>query len=433
MEEKFRRIVKYLTDIKTCDLCLIGFYMTVLLVYVIPFNRKWDVWFHWIWIIWTLALMVWHVIRKKWVKEPVGIVLYLLFGVCALSYVIQPKGHGIIELKTLINLLMMIIVFFLSSWRAERIQWKKVFDAICLLAVGAVFVMNVVSLFVYFGRSIPGMGFLEPVYTGMLSLPRDYVRPRFFGMHSYPTLAGFNCCTTMILSGYLYDQKRIKLPVLAAHWILCIIMTVLGDARTAYIQIGVILLYVIHRILVQKLERRTVNRMEFAVLVLALIAGVISQWNLITTVFSGNFQLSQFNQFSSNRLTLWSIAFSEFLKRPFTGWGFLNNDCVQLYTLGEYDGTHNILISLLLWTGIPGALLFTVFVVMLVVKVVKQGPVIQKEKTGWLVVLLVCALIQANLDIMIIGEFFRITTPFFWLIAGYFMSAVRETGRVLRK
>ena len=144
---------------------------------------------------------------------------------------------------------------------------------------------------------------------------------------------------------------------------------------------------------------------------------------LFAKLLSSDF--SSVNLLSSNRMIIWTTAFQEFLKRPLLGWGWENGDSIAQFTNENIYNCHNIFINLLLWTGIPCFLLFICFLFMVIKQFVNLSKQSESNILDWMAVVVIALLVQASLDILIIGEDVRAGTQVFWLLAGYLYYSLK--------
>ena len=249
---------------------------------------------------------------------------------------------------------------------------------------------------------------------------------RYSGIYTHPVLTGEKCFLSIVFSCLLYKEKKISVPVLLTVLISSSVMLFLGDPRTTYLQLLFVLAYAVYKWLASKKGKRFAFGCIGVAVILALILFVAKRLSSGGAIAFGE---QAVNQLSSNRLIIWKTALTEFTKRPILGWGWENGDAISAYTNANIENCHNIFVNLLLWTGLPGALLFLTMIVVWTRTIVKKWPLLRKMNYDWYVVITIALFIQSLLDILIIGEDIRVGTPFFWLLAGityYFANNKKE-------
>ena len=122
------------------------------------------------------------------------------------------------------------------------------------------------------------------------------------------------------------------------------------------------------------------------------------------------------NKLSSGRLGMTTKTLSYSKNCLFLGSGYCNSE----FTVAAYEliHPHNIFLALLLYTGIPGLVLFTMFLILNVKDIVHNLDYIKLNNLKWLVVLVICVFFESLLDIAIIGAPINIQTLYFYLCLG---------------
>ena len=113
-------------------------------------------------------------------------------------------------------------------------------------------------------------------------------------------------------------------------------------------------------------------------------------------------------------MTIQTLSYSK--NCLFLGSGYCNSE----FTVAAYKliHPHNIFLALLLYTGIPGLVLFTMFLILNVKDIVHNLDYIKLNNLKWLVVLVICVFFESLLDIAIIGAPINIQTLYFYLCLG---------------
>ena len=119
---------------------------------------------------------------------------------------------------------------------------------------------------------------------------------------------------------------------------------------------------------------------------------------------------------SSGRIQMAEGIIANLKNTMILGNGYCNNDFVlQKYGIQH---PHNLIMALLLYTGIPGLILFVIFLVYNILAINKNIKSIYSNNMKWVLVLVLCLLIESMFDICIIGAPVNIQTLYFWLCLG---------------
>jgi O-antigen ligase len=150
-----------------------------------------------------------------------------------------------------------------------------------------------------------------------------------------------------------------------------------------------------------------------------LAFGVILKWNKIVYLLAimRQYPVEFFQVLTSDRSYLWYCCVMMFLAKPWTGYGYGAEIAAPNYT-----NAHNIFFNLLAWSGIFGILFFAAGLISGIAACIKEK--FRCLNNPYLVCLLLCVMIQANLDIAVLGDMRNPATYFFWLIFGFMVHGV---------
>lgn len=395
---------------------------TLVLLYLVVLLRKstygtiHDV-FRVLFALWTFGLCV-HDLKTHQIPKTIPVLLQIWIAAAGLiSLVLQTKGRGIDQINTLIVFVTLGYVFFTLPFFTTRKEIHKLIVFLAGNGLAVLFLMNVASLLVY-GFHMSQSSAFSSAYEAMIVMRGDQVR--FFGYHQYPTLAGFNSMLAIIL-GFIVvsDQRKPFWYVLqAANCVLALAMIHLAHARGAMLACVLIAMSLVLILLAKKIGGRRTMRIFWTV-VLAGIAVVLLVFHAkiagLITYYSDPEHLYDL---TSERNVIWAAAVDGFRQRPLTGWGWLNGSLIEPISHPSTNNCHNIFFNVLLWTGLSGTVPFVLLFVYSLVSVIRHLKDIYHNGDMWLVVLVLCGLLEALLDIALVGQDNRLIDPYFYLAFG---------------
>ncbi len=411
------------TGVSVFDHCLpVVFYIVFLLYALIPFHlyltpvhTAAEI----IYIVWTAVILVHDLVKGRLCREPAVIILTLFILWAFLSFVLQPKGHGIYPFIHLLETVMMVQVFFTACAFMSDEEADRFAVFIGRLVILPVVIMNLLSLFYHYGHE-------TIAFSGrIISLFDSYMIRggvlRYAGVYYHPVLAGEKCFAAVVFGLFLREKRKISLPLLVIILVSSGIMMKLADSRTAYLQMILAAAFYAGCRLAED-RRRFRLFSAAAVLTVILFAGIF-----LFKYGSTGLTFENLNRISSNRLLIWKTAYGEFLKRPVLGWGWNNGDAVARLNGPNVDDCHNIVFNLLLWTGLPGTLLFVTAGVIRVIRIIRYRHITLKGNCLWYTLITFGFFFQSLLDPLIVGEDIRLGTPLFWFFAGVVYYRMRDS------
>ena len=167
------------------------------------------------------------------------------------------------------------------------------------------------------------------------------------------TLLFMACCALM----YLGDQKKIHMPVVFAGLAYLTLGMALTQSRTAWVQVGACIVYSCWMT-----RSLTFSKNRYTYCLAALYFG----WVLAMPAIMNGLQLAGAREVNVSgtlhdlRRYAWLAMGDAILKRPLAGWGWLQNASAQLAVAMnhpplryEFNYSHNLILDLLLWCGLP--------------------------------------------------------------------------------
>ncbi len=362
-------------------------------------------------IVWTGIILVHDLIAKRIKLDPLMIALSVFYAWSVISFIFQPKGHGIYPFIHLLEMVMFIGVFIPASRTLSAEQVHRFTEIIAWMVIVIITVMNIIAVaFFYLHEQLPFPELIVRLYT---SFGVRNGHPRYPGGYKHPVLAGEKCIAAILCCLLLQSRKKIRPAAAAVIYISSLWMILLADSRTADIQLILIALFLCA---LHCLGNR--KRMRIFAGVLAVLA--VGFCILVYIKLSRNTGplFDRLNRISSNRLIIWKTSLAEFLKRPVLGWGWENGDAIAQYTQAEIYDSHNLAVNLLLWTGLPGFGAFFAAVIVWIRRLLKNKGILHDGVYRWYILITAMFFVQSLLDILIIGDDIRLGTPMFWLFAG---------------
>ena len=368
-------------------------------------------------ILWPI-LMIGNDIKNKAIHpDPMKTALLLFTGFALLSTLIHFSASTADTWTSLWGLINLLYILFTAP--EHETDWHHFFTRLSLFSVayiGLLALASVILLACYRADiSLPmGLASAERIFTyGHMG-----EETRFCGLFGYSTDGGNLCTLGAALSLYLFDQyqnRKAALPVTVLFVLLFSYTVYLLDVRTSMLALLTAAGLVVYRLLRRKCS---VSR-SILILLSALIIGCGAVFVLKRNAIAGFVSQLQEDPYgtlrfvTTGRSVYWQNAFGQFLKHPLLGQGWNNAEGV-----GYFD-CHNLLINLLLWTGICGTGAMLGFFVLLIRRLIENREQIISERLTSLVILLCVILITSMLERAVIGTVN--TNPdasFFWLSAG---------------
>ena len=132
-------------------------------------------------------------------------------------------------------------------------------------------------------------------------------------------------------------------------------------------------------------------------------------------------QINEINKVGTSRGILWKIAIENSFKKPITGYGIENFEQVYLKSGIVQDRPHNVLIQFMVFTGIPGMLLYILFISVVLIKGFCSIKKLKEiDSLPFFVVL--CYFISS-----IFGNSMFYTSPYYFIFLGFLLSNLNLT------
>lgn len=328
------------------------------------------------------------------------------------------------------ELFMITMLFYFIAPRNTSQQFDRLITANGLLVFCCIFMLNIGSLYLFFAgknTSLNVFGTLierKNLFVGANAHSR-LEEGRYFGLFSYPTVAGFRNVLSCILGLHLANNKKVPWIFTIANIIMAFVMIILADSRAAMINMIIVCVFAVSHFLYCKmhLSAKKIFLYIFCLVFGILIALLVIKWQTLMeflTRFSKD-PVGVLNVFGSDRINLFVSCVEMAKQKPIFGHGWYSQ-------ITYIDNSHNLFGNLLAWTGFGGTMIFALFLIIALLEMYQTKLV--SIGSWYLVCLLICTMIQSLLDKAILGEMHNPETYMFWLCLGYFAKGTIKTRQL---
>lgn len=369
---------------------------------------------------WTLGIIIYDIVKKQLCYKNVHLFLWI-WAICGVIGLISSNSFDLYFLVDLGVFVMFTYVFTSIRKFHTKKDIKELLIEIMKVCSITILVVALISLIIfYFDISIP------LPFDGAVLVPSEQTlgyrnnRIRYFGLF-YDALSGALQCTLSISMGfYLVGNKRLPIWYQVINVIICGFMAYLTLSRTPAILLSIMGLYVIYAVLRNYYPRKKSALIVCGTAVVIAIVALIVRWGSIQELLQ-QMEVDQFaiiNKFTSNRYRVWLAYLEEFKSHPIFGIGIANNAIA--FKLNE-PFANDIIISILVYSGIVGLICFTIFLVVLVKRSFRYRRILIDHTDAYLTVMIACFLIESLFENSIVGEYVHLETGLFWLISSYLL------------
>ena len=370
-------------------------------------------------ILWSVIIIINDISHDRIdIKDKKKLLLVIFVGFTAVSWVIKAPVHNVYYLCTLITLFEQAFIFYRFGLENNIDEIKKIIKFTSYMFVGLVFLYTASSLLFYV-LGYEEVTFMDGTVIHMYSVENSLSHStRYMGIWSWCTTASFDCYLAILLHLYLIDNKSNKLVHIAGI-ILNSIMIYLADSRTSLMILAVIAFsYVFFLMLKKRGKAKTIKYSIIFIIVMIVVTGVyLVTFKTDTLALLINSPEETLQGLTTGRFYMVKGILKTIKGDLLLGKGYANND----FILNKYGivHPHNLFLALLLYTGIPGLVLFISFLVLNVISMRSKFSLLLANNLKWIFVLVVCVFIESIFDISIIGASpLNIQTFFFWLGLG---------------
>lgn len=396
---------------------------------LLPSTIRFVIW-HILWVLdiaWVMTILIYDIYKKNiCFKDPKILILIIFVLFTTISWLLKQPDHGPYYIFTLVTLYEQVFIFYTYAKENSIDDIKCLFKKLATIFIYFVSFYSFVSLVCYVTNytsfTLPN-GTEINVLVSIGSL--GHKTERLIGLWTNTSVAGFDCYLAVILSLYLINQNNNNIQN-SVFIIFNSIMLYFTNSRIAlFLLLFTFLCFILFQI-TKKFGLAKTIRLSFEFITLISIIYIIyilySYPDLITNLKANSATI--IDNWTSGRLDMTIQTLSYTKNCLFLGSGYCNSE----FTVAAYKliHPHNIFLALLLYTGIPGLVLFTIFLILNVKDIVHNLDYIKLNNLKWLVVLVICVFFESLLDIAIIGAPINIQTLYFYLCLGIL---VKDTNK----
>ena len=384
---------------------------------LLPESIRAVIW-HALWVIdilWTTVVLIYDICHKKInFKDSKIVVLSLFVLINTISWLLFNE-HGPYYIFTLVTLYEQAFIFYAY---ANKNDIKELFIKLAYAFIGLVSFYTIVSLICYV---VGYTSFVLPNGTEITMLGVDNAlahKTRFMGIWTWYTVASFDCYIAILLSLYLLDLKKNKIFHITMI-ILNSIMIYLTDSRSSLIVLAFIYLCFILFLLQKKIGTKKTIITGIVFILVGGISFISLKVMKNPNLLSGNLYQT-LRTLSSGRLQMAEGILNNLKNSWLLGNGYCNNE----FVLTNYgiQHPHNVIMAVILYSGITGLVLFTIFIILNICTITTNIHYIFSNNLKWILVLVICIFIESMFDICIIGAPVNVQTLYLWLCLGLVTS-----------
>lgn len=372
-------------------------------------------------IIWVLVILLKDISKNNIsIKDKKTFLLTLYFIIALISWLFYRKKYNLYSIYDLIKLYEFCFIFYLIPFEVKsREKLHKMLEIISYSFCTYVFVFLSISLILYI-LEIDQVTLPNGISQSLYGLDNALAhKPRFFGIWNWATDSSFHSYIAICLHLYLMDRNKNKL----VNWFcifLCLIMIYLSDTRTSFIILAIIIMCFLSFKIQNKVSKKNSIIIDFCLILIACMGLIFikSKTNpeLISSLLIN--PIETFNKLSSGRMTSAKGIIKNLKNSPLFGDGYANNTYMSTYYSG-INYPHNLFFSLLLYTGILGFAVFTIFLILNGLTIIKNSEYIKANNFKWIAVLSICIFVQSMFSPAILGTATsNVESLFFFLCLG---------------
>ena len=366
--------------------------------------------------IWVFFILLNDVLHKKIdIKDKKILSFCIFFVISTISWIFYQNSHNFYYVYDLVKLYAFGLIFYTYAHDCSQKDIKKFLNIVSYTFCTYIFIYNIISLGLYF----TGNTYITlPNQVTYQAIGIDNAlahKPRYMGLWDWYTTASFHCYIALVLHLYLIDNGKNKvihgLGILASAY-----MIYLTDSRSSLIILLFVLVCYFLLFIHKKLGTKKTIYIGLALFIVGLIGFVTLKVIKNPSLLSGNLH-ETLTELSSGRVQMAEGILSNLKYHFLLGEGYGNNT----FVLDNYGviHPHNAILAVILYSGILGLISYLIYVVFNIQSIIHNLHNIKKYKYTWLLIYVLCVVIESMFDICIIGaRSTNIETPFFWLCLG---------------
>lgn len=379
--------------------------------------------------IWTILIILYDIIRKRVPITPLQVSLGCIAFAGALSFLLQDHGHGLDQLFGLLHYIMLSYVFVSYSANVSRNRSRKTIILVSMIYVYVILFFLTISLVIYLAYRKGETFLLFPDATQLMGAARNG-HIRYYGIFRHPTLLASNAVLSMILGFYLVERK--KMPFFVQIYSICISLYLiyLSNARSSFIELGIIAIYLLDRITHKLLPQKKAGQ----VFLILLLAGAISICYVfrskigvyLSTLLETSVNEQYSDPLTSGRIMIWKSALNAWKEKPVLGYGWLGSWAISDLLEANISDCHNNFVDLMLWTGLAGTIPYILSVFLTLRKLFDNRK--RYKGDSWLTVVILTTIALSMFDIVLLDTN-RLVSLIYYLCLGhlYYFRPVKNT------
>ena len=368
-----------------------------------------------------LRMFLWLKDRNRLKPDPCHIAISAYAVHAGISSLVNYGPDVFYDRNIFMHLLELMIVVF-SVYRTaaamKEVKFKWLLDFLVWFFVVITIVLNVLSIYLYLGNDGTSINLFGTVYckADLMREGHFYGDDRYIGLYGNTATLGIRVSLSALLAFFLYERKKLPLPLVLVHYLACLWLVFLSDTRSSMINMFIIFAFFISQILMAK--KGMPPEKSFGILSMVGAAGAAAAAFLkrrqIFAMFEGlsSDPVNTLDKIGSGRVELLLNSIEMANAKPILGHGWISYISLKL------RNAHNLYANAMAWTGYAGLAILLLFTGLVIHRMIRN-----KERFNehlFPLCLIICVFLQSLLDKAILGEMANAETYLFWLILGYF-------------
>ena len=375
--------------------------------------------------IWMLIQLFDDLVHKRLLDTQFKLVFGLFYLYAAIVFLFN-RPYNIPGMIYITYFFVMWYILTSASLYSSKEEFFSFLQKIFLHFVIVVLIINTISLIAYFllgfriVSKLPACFVLTGNNHAKTSIFGRLLKFRYGGLYSIVPEAGFFSYVSFAITLYLRENNVLKKPITLFSIVTSGMMVFLSNSRISEICLGVIICYWLFWYLRRKkilfFHPTKGKRFISIALIISLLILFVCLYRFGPSVINA-IQLDPFTFFdrlSAARLSYWKEGLTAFIEKKWFGHGWGN-----IVGLSEKRyHYHNIIICMLVFTGIIGTVLFCGLSLYCTIKIHKNSASIEQYKAKWIKVLVLCIYLESFLEVCLVAETSHIETPIFFVGLG---------------
>lgn len=387
--------------------------------------------------VYALCILIYELAHRKLFSGSIQNLLWIFFAITIVGTAMRREGTWVKSWIYEFLLFMKIYIFFILIPRLGKEDTDRFIYRISKWAVAVFCTINTVSMLVLI---LHLLGF--PDLPGILAYSSmgttlNHGEYQFFGLYEWMTDGSHRTILTLVLGFFLYSRKQMKPFWFYLNLVTAFAYVLLAGARSALLCLLPVILYLLFLLIEKFFSRKAAKR---SIILLFVLIAVLLCFKIVPKVHElielrrtdPEKAFNILNAKTNGRLELWRAGIIVGVQKPIFGWGwaYYPPQLMDLSIDAAGVSLHNVLANVFVFSGFAGLISLLVFFAASLVKLWKNRHLISSTKSGWLLILVICGLIQSMLQPGILGENSHIESIYFWIAYGYLVYLGYGSDRV---